>query len=740
MPEDDVTQPLPEDLQPRSSAVGGQLLKGRYRIQKELGRGGFGVVYLAEDTQLLSKLVVVKILTLDAADDAWILKKFNQEMEALSRINHPGVIGSLDAGQTAEGKPFLVMQYVEGGSLRAEIREGGIEIARAAGIVRQTGQALSAAHDKGIWHRDIKPENILLQRAAEGEEYAKLIDFGIASGADSQFEASGMKTKVAGSFSYMAPEQFQAKAVAQSDVYSLGVVAYELITGKKPFPDASVYDLIMNQQKGPAARPCQLRPDLPAQAEQVILKALAYEPENRYLRPREFGDELHRACTGGQTQFTAAAAAVEAPRPAAVTGVQTMDPNTPSQLEVAHVLFLDIVGYSTLAMDQQTQYLRELNQVVRETAAFQKAEQAGSLIRLPTGDGMALTFFGNPTTPVECAVEIAARLKSKPHLLLRTGVHTGPVYRVADINTNMNVSGGGINMAQRVMDAGDAGHILVSAAVADILLQLSAWRDSLTDLGEVSVKHGVKVRIYNLCTGEVGNAAVPKKVKPPEPEPGPSRRGLVIAAAVVVAAAAGGGYYYWSISQPPPAPPVQRTLQYSITVQKYAGEKPDGAPMEYPGEMIYTADHRIRVNLFSNEAGHLYILNLGPAGTGKDSFVVLYPPLAAGASSAVKPPLNIRYPAEGDGIRFDTQRGTERMYLVWSATQIPLLESAAAGSLGDVVHNHAMILEQPHMKDIQDLLAKLTESNQVDKNVELKRTTVRSTSDALAHLIKLEHY
>src|SRR5260370_21838710 len=136
-------------------------------------------------------------------------------------------------------------------------------------------------------------------------------------------------------------------------------------------------------------------------------------------------------------------------------------------LETAHVLFMDIVGYSRLLIDEQTQRLQDLQTIVRNTQEFQKAQLADQLLRLPTGDGVALSFFGDPEAPVRCAVEISRALSNYPNLKLRMGVHCGLVYRVADINANKNVAGGGINLAQRVMDCGDAGHILLSKRVAD---------------------------------------------------------------------------------------------------------------------------------------------------------------------------------------------------------------------------------------------------------------------------------
>src|SRR5271167_4868573 len=180
-------------------------------------------------------------------------------------------------------------------------------------------------------------------------------------------------------------------------------------------------------------------------------------------------------------------------------------------LTMGHVLFMDIVAYSKLPMDQQCRLLAMLQEAVRQNPTFLHAQQKNRLIRLPTGDGMALVFFEDPESPVRCAVELSHTLRGHPEIRLRMGIHTGPVYRVADINANQNVAGGGINMAQRVMDCGDAGHILVSQMVADMLGQLSEGDKSLHDLGEAEVKHGVRVHIFNLYTDDAGNPELPQK-------------------------------------------------------------------------------------------------------------------------------------------------------------------------------------------------------------------------------------
>jgi adenylate cyclase len=181
------------------------------------------------------------------------------------------------------------------------------------------------------------------------------------------------------------------------------------------------------------------------------------------------------------------------------------------RLEVAHVLFIDIVGYSKLSINEQRTVVDELTRIVRGSDQYQKAEAAGRLIKIPTGDGMALVFYTSQEAPAQCAIEIGRALKEHPRLQLRMGVHSGPVSGVIDVNGHANLAGAGINMAQRVMACGDAGHILVSKHVAEDLEEYEHWRPLLHDLGTCEVKHGMRVGIANLYADEVGNPQLPKK-------------------------------------------------------------------------------------------------------------------------------------------------------------------------------------------------------------------------------------
>jgi len=183
-----------------------------------------------------------------------------------------------------------------------------------------------------------------------------------------------------------------------------------------------------------------------------------------------------------------------------------------AHLAIAHVLFMDVVGYSKLLVNEQREIVHELNQIVRQTAQFKRSDANGELICIPSGDGMALVFFQSPEEPAQCGLEISSALKTHPHLRLRMGVHSGPVDTVKDVNERISVAGAGINMAQRVMDCGDAGHILISKRVADDLAQDSLWQPLLHDAGEIEVKHGVKLGIVNLHNAELGNPQLPKKL------------------------------------------------------------------------------------------------------------------------------------------------------------------------------------------------------------------------------------
>src|SRR3954469_18009457 len=210
------------------------------------------------------------------------------------------------------------------------------------------------------------------------------------------------------------------------------------------------------------------------------------------------------------------------------------------KFEIGHVLFIDIVGYSKLLINEQSEQIETLRKIVRATEPFRLAEAEGQLRRLPTGDGGALVFRNNPEAPVLCALEISKALKSYPELKIRMGIHSGPVNEVTDLNEQANVAGAGINIAQRVMDCGDAGHILLSRHVADDLEHYPQWSSHLHELGEYEVKHGARITLVNLYTQDAGNPARPKRLPPANGSrtaSGKGPAGLLVGAIVLAALA-----------------------------------------------------------------------------------------------------------------------------------------------------------------------------------------------------------
>src|SRR6266481_3044408 len=253
------------------------------------------------------------------------------------------------------------------------------------------------------------------------------------------------------------------------------------------------------------------------------------------------------------------------------------------QLQIGHVLFMDLVGYSTLLLDEQRQYQEQLTEIVRSTEQVRIAKEAGKLIRLPVGDGMALVFFNSPEAPVRCAVEISKKLKEYPQLKLRMGIHSGPINEVRDVNDRTNVAGAGINLARRVMDCGDDGHILLSKRVAEDLAQSRRWAPHLHDLGECAVKHGVPIFLVNLHGDGFGNPELPKLVQQSQSEQAAKAAGsaapptfrhvyIAVIACVLLLAGASASIWHYPRHKPAASLPEEKSIAV-LPFQNFSIEK-----------------------------------------------------------------------------------------------------------------------------------------------------------------------
>lgn len=271
----------------------GKTVAGRYLIESKLGHGGMGQVYFALDLKLNRRPVVIKFLSQALLKDPYARQKFEQEAEALSRIHHTGVVDVLDVGELPDGGPYIVMQYVNGETLRSQIPSDGMNLERAASMLKQIGAALEHVHEKGISHRDLKPENIIVKH---GTDSVVLIDFGIAKVKDSVIAPSTANGASVGTLLYMSPEQLRGEEItAASDIYSMGLIAYEMVTGRRPFNPTSAPQLLKLQGAGVRVKPIHLRENLSTKAQTIILRALSFEPRARFQGANEFGDKLARA-------------------------------------------------------------------------------------------------------------------------------------------------------------------------------------------------------------------------------------------------------------------------------------------------------------------------------------------------------------------------------------------------------------------------------------------------------------
>jgi serine/threonine-protein kinase len=314
----------------KSASLVGTHLDGRFFIQKDLtdggaDAGGFGLVYLAKDMKLLGKDVVVKILRKTALENEDIVRKFLHEKEALIRLDHPNIVRILDSGTLADGNPFMVMEFIPGGSLRRKIKETGkFEFGEAAHLIESITDALGAAHSQKILHRDIKPENIMLTPQDDGPDRVRLIDFGIARVEDSVLAPATEIPRGIGTVLYIAPEQLLGKTDQSpaGDIYSAAIVFYEMLTGKLPFRPESIVEMYQLQHEGVKTSPRALRSGLNAEAEQILLSALEFDPAKRPQNVRQFGRDLARSLRGEKVENAATArelkatVAVSAPVPA----------------------------------------------------------------------------------------------------------------------------------------------------------------------------------------------------------------------------------------------------------------------------------------------------------------------------------------------------------------------------------------------------------------------------------------
>ena len=769
-----------------ASSIGTQI--GRYQILSLLGAGGMGQVYLAKDARL-GRAAALKLLPPRFMQNTEHLRRFEREALAASALNHPNILTIYEFGTevTEAGVTnFLATEFVEGENLRQRMAHGQLTVTEILAITAQIAAALQAAHQANIIHRDIKPDNVMIRR----DGIVKVLDFGLAklveqaqhddgTAVHNQQSSLTQHGAILGTVAYMSPEQARGKVVdARTDLFSLGVVLYELLAGRQPFTGETVnHTIIAILEKEPPPLALTGR-TVPAELERILKQMLAKPLDARYpnaaallsdlkwLAKQLDREEDQLFATPGMHAAEDATQIIQRNTNAQLGDVTMQLPPDDSSLhavDLAHVLFCDIVGYSLLPIDRQTQAMQTLQQLVRQTDEYKRADAKGQLVRLPAGDGLALAFLQDVTAPVRCAVNITRALSSHADLRLRIGIHSGPVYQSADINANRNVVGSGINLAQRVMDCGDAGHILLSSNVAEVLEQVSHWQPMLHDLGDHEVKHGVRVHLFSLYNDEVGNAATPQKFQDtqsptiasdattspsilaateaateiaPASLPAPARRrwlwllGALLAAGLI-------GIPAWralrSRTSNPPASTVtaaERNLSYFLTVQRYRNGKPYQTEFQSSGREIFEAGWQFKLNVASPQEGFLYLLNEEASG----AYALLFP-LPSHNNGASRLSANERF--QTNWYVFDEKPGAEQFRLIWAVQPVPELEALRAlmnpkdkGRVSDPTQAQAV------RNFLQQHSTPLIESTRDPQN---KQTNVRGSGAVLVALIELEH-
>jgi hypothetical protein len=584
---------------------------------------------------------------------------------------------------------------------------------RAERIIRQVGQALSAAHDQGVLHRDLKPENIMLV-SSDSEEHVRLIDFGIASVLDS--DERYRTTAIAGTVHYMAPEQLKGRPETASDIYAMGVIAYELITGRRPFDPPSPYQLLDMQRAGVSERPSEFRPDLSPEADRVILRALAFLPKDRYQSAREFGNELANALRG---------------RPGDETAKSSESPK--SGVQIAQVLYIEEVGYSSLTIEEQARRLELLHCAVRGSQEFQRALASGNLAALPTSGGMALIFFlGDPVAAARCAVEIARAIIRERQLDVRMGIDMGPVQIINDINNKPSARGGGIDNARQIMEIGDVGHILITRSMAAVLSQLTDWTTAIEALGEID-----GLDVFNLRAAGTGNLAHPSRMQIISEHPKKKRRPAVILLASVILFAL-IGLSLWLYFSRKEEKPLERKLTYFLEMKKSLKTHPASQPSVVRDDTIFEVGDHLRLNVSSSEDGFLYVINERPNPSGGSPRFTLIFPVADGGSALIRAGQTVQIPEHGQDqdlnwLVFDDEEGTEKIWLVCSKDEIAELESVK--HLANP-RDRGEIKNIDRIRDIEKLLSAQSEPR-VEKNEAM--AALSSTGEIITQALKLEH-
>jgi serine/threonine protein kinase len=502
------------------------ILQNRYRIIRYGGEDDGGITYLAID-QLLGSGVGLKEIPGEFEE-----VRLAYDRSILTSLNHPVLPRVMDLF-VYSGSLFIVMRYAPGDNLMKVLEGSGgkLPLEEVLKIGHQLFEVAEYLHTRKppIYYLAVEPGILKITKRGK----ITFCDIGwleINRGLTSTDHKYTTRNQ---SSPYVPLEKVQkGKLDARSDLYSIAATLYHLATGVPPPPAPDRLQAVKGGKSDPLRPANQITPEVPEEIANILRRALAIDPAHRWNSVNRMRLALAKSLNALERATTEIKGLTNSPANNEIPEIspQQFDPGgapppielesqeiTPNQAEVsvpeiAHVLFIDIVGFSTILANSQTQVIKLLQGIIRETGDFQRAHADKQLFSRSTGDGFALIFFNEMIAPVRCALDISRALKSYPEINVRMGIDSGSVYRLLDILGNTEVAGTAINMAQRLMDCGDAGHIIVAEPVARYLQQQKEWNNYIQDLGEVQVKHGWRIHIYNLYTKDAGNSAKPEKI------------------------------------------------------------------------------------------------------------------------------------------------------------------------------------------------------------------------------------
>ena len=480
----------------------GRLIQGRYRLDRVLGRGGAGVVFLAYDERLAPRRVVIKILHDFWSTEEWMRRRFREEASVLASLDHPGIVSLIDSGETEDGRLFLVLPFHEARTLRDALARGPLDSLLAARLLREMGEAVQYAHQHGVLHRDLKPENVLLVPRADGE-HPLLIDFGIALSGDAG-RPRATTTHVMGSAAYMAPEHLMGKAEMASDTWSLGVIAWEMLCGTLPFDSVSPFGLPALQRRGPGDAFYRLRPDLDTSAGKHLARALAFDPTRRPAPVTTFTSALADALIGGAVDSRLARMwAVTRSRRSLLAGGATAALS---------------VFYGGWRLRDRLRGLPPQERVIDFPAGY-TAEMAGFSIHRELTERAIRQFPGGAVVAMRCLSQDQGQLHKRLTLrqkgkAFRSGwrvaaslrpetgyaaIAVDPGQFAPRFDTGFSVTGNGVELiaTRQIRDGWDGIRAAVSLPPSPALVRLEMAYNALTRTADVSLNGTTVIRGYS---------------------------------------------------------------------------------------------------------------------------------------------------------------------------------------------------------------------------------------------------